>query len=37
VLPLHYPIRIAEQWATLDLLSDAIVDFGPHAGVSLKY
>ena len=28
VLPLHNPIRVAEQWATLDLLSGGRVDFG---------
>ena len=27
VTPLHHPIRVAEQWATLDLLSGGRVDF----------
>jgi alkanesulfonate monooxygenase SsuD/methylene tetrahydromethanopterin reductase-like flavin-dependent oxidoreductase (luciferase family) len=27
VLPLHHPIRVAEQWATLDPLSGGSVDF----------
>src|SRR6266436_4643274 len=27
VLPLHHPIRVAEQWSALDLLSGGRVDF----------
>jgi alkanesulfonate monooxygenase SsuD/methylene tetrahydromethanopterin reductase-like flavin-dependent oxidoreductase (luciferase family) len=32
VSPLHHPIRIAEQWATLDLLSKGRVDFAAGRG-----
>src|SRR6202051_3043199 len=32
VLPLHHPIRVAEQWATLDLLSGGRVDFAAGRG-----
>src|SRR5437870_12321392 len=32
VLPLHQPIRVAEQWATLDLLSNGRVDFAAGRG-----
>src|SRR3979490_3303140 len=32
VLPLHHPIRVAEQWATLDLLSTGRVDFATGRG-----
>src|SRR3954465_6772708 len=32
VTPLHHPIRVAEQWATLDLLSGGRVDFAPGRG-----
>src|SRR5215472_1006293 len=32
VLPLHQPIRVAEQWATLDMLSDGRVDFAAGRG-----
>ena len=32
VLPLHNPIRVAEQWATLDLLSGGRVDFASGRG-----
>src|SRR5262249_59771357 len=32
VLPLHHPIRVAEQWATRDLLSGGRVDFACGRG-----
>ncbi len=32
VTPLHHPIRVAEQWATLDLLSGGRVDFACGRG-----
>ena len=32
VTPLHNPIRVAEQWATLDLLSNGRVDFASGRG-----
>ena len=32
VLPLHHPIRVAEQWATLDLLSNGRVDWACGRG-----
>lgn len=32
VLPLHHPLRVAEQWATLDLLSGGRVDFACGRG-----
>src|SRR5690348_4920176 len=32
VLPLHHPIRVAEQWATLDLLSNGRVDWAAGRG-----
>ena len=32
VLPLHHPIRVGEQWATLDLLSGGRVDFAVGRG-----
>src|ERR1041385_8853795 len=32
VLPLHNPIRVAEQWATLDMLSNGRVDFAAGRG-----
>src|SRR6202158_5588331 len=33
VLPLHHPIRVAEQWATLDLVSGGRVDFATGGGL----
>jgi natural product biosynthesis luciferase-like monooxygenase protein len=32
VLPLHSPIRVAEEWALVDVLSDGRVDLGVAAG-----
>jgi alkanesulfonate monooxygenase SsuD/methylene tetrahydromethanopterin reductase-like flavin-dependent oxidoreductase (luciferase family) len=32
VLPLHHPVRVAEQWAALDLLSNGRVDFATGRG-----
>ena len=32
VLPIHHPIRVAEQWASLDLLSNGRVDFATGRG-----
>jgi alkanesulfonate monooxygenase SsuD/methylene tetrahydromethanopterin reductase-like flavin-dependent oxidoreductase (luciferase family) len=32
VLPLHHPIRVAEQWASLDLLSGGRVDWAAGRG-----
>ena len=32
VLPLHHPIHVAEQWATLDLLSNGRVDWSTGRG-----
>jgi len=32
VTPLHHPIRVAEQWATLDLVSGGRVDFAAGRG-----
>ena len=32
VLPIHHPIRVAEQWATLDLISGGRVDFAAGRG-----
>lgn len=32
VLPLHHPLRVAEEWATLDLLSNGRVDFAAGRG-----
>src|SRR5262249_56119880 len=32
VVAVHHPIRVAEQWATLDLLSNGRVDFAAGRG-----
>lgn len=32
VLPIHHPLHVAEEWATLDLLSDGRVDFAAGRG-----
>ena len=32
VLPLHHPLHVAEQWASLDLLSNGRVDFATGRG-----
>ena len=36
VLPLHHPIRVAEQWASLDLLSHGRVDFAAGRGYDAR-
>src|SRR2546423_11438015 len=36
VLPLHHPIHVAEQWATLDLLSNGRVDFAAGRGYDAR-
>jgi len=36
VTPLHHPIRVAEQWATLDLLSGGRVDFASGRGYDAR-
>ena len=37
VLPLHHPIRVAEQWASLDLLSGGRVDFAARGSESERH
>ena len=32
VLPLHHPVRVAEQWASLDMISNGRVDFAAGRG-----
>lgn len=36
VMPLHHPLRVAEEWATLDLLSGGRVDFAVGRGYDQK-
>ena len=36
MLPLHHPIRVAEQWASLDLLSNGRVDFAAGRGYDAR-
>ncbi len=36
VTPLHHPLRVAEEWATLDLLSGGRVDFAVGRGYDAK-
>lgn len=36
VTPLHHPLRVAEEWATLDLLSGGRVDFALGRGYDAK-
>lgn len=37
LLPLHHPVRLAEEIATLDVLSDGRVDFGISRGANGRY
>lgn len=37
LLPLHHPVRLAEEIATLDVLSDGRVDFGISRGSNGRY
>ena len=37
LLPLHHPVRLAEEIATLDVLSDGRVDFGISRGGNGRY
>ena len=36
VLPIHHPLLVAEEWATLDLLSGGRVDFAAGRGYDTK-
>ncbi len=36
LLPVHHPLHVAEEWATLDLLSDGRVDFAAGRGYDVK-
>jgi len=36
VLPIHHPVHVAEEWATLDLLSGGRVDFAAGRGYDIE-
>ena len=36
LLPVHHPLHVAEEWATLDLLSGGRVDFSAGRGYDIK-
>ncbi len=36
ILPMHHPVRVAEQWATIDMLSGGRVDFVAGRGHDIR-